>query len=98
MASLVAAQLGLLGPTRRVLALYALRKTAEPLRPPVAYMAPPPAQRLSFFCRAFSTQVLRTDYSLALLERQLGQPRATFLAQPELHWSVKGLRDEHAPG
>lgn len=42
-------------------------------------------------------QVLRTDYSLALLERQLGQPRAAFLAQPELHWSVKGLRDEHAP-
>ena len=53
---------------------------------------------LEFFCRAFSTQVLRTDYSLALLERQLGQPRAAFLAQPELHWSVKGLRDQHAPG
>ena len=46
----------------------------------------------------FSTQVQRIDYSLALLERQLGQPRAAFLAQPELHWSVKGLRDEHAPG
>ena len=45
----------------------------------------------------FSTQVQRIDYSLALLERQLGQPRAAFLAQPELHWSVKGLRDEHAP-
>ena len=39
----------------------------------------------------------KQDYSLGLLERQLGQPRATFLAQPELHWSVKGLRDEHAP-
>ena len=44
-----------------------------------------------------ATQALRIDYSLSLLERQLGQPRAAFLAQPELHWSVKGLRDEHAP-
>ena len=27
----------------------------------------------------FSTQVQRIDYSLALLERQLGQPRTAFL-------------------
>ena len=39
----------------------------------------------------------KAEHAVGLLERQLSESRAAFFARTELHWSVKGLRDEHAP-
>ena len=58
----------------------------------------PPAHAYARALHTCTAQALRTDHALSLLERQLGQPRTAFLAQPALHWSVKGLRDDHAHG